>query len=79
MEDEYDVKKSRSLNHGKRRYRIRKTVMRIKKKAIFFLLTRMMRLICYSHRDQPDSESDFWEHFSNFVDLKVKSDTSRDD
>ena len=45
MEDEYDVKKSRSLNHGKRRYRIRKSVMRIKKKAIFFLLTRMMRLI----------------------------------
>ena len=45
MEDEYDFEKSRSLNHGKRRYRIRKTVMRIKKKAIFFLLTRMTRLI----------------------------------
>ena len=45
----------------------------------FLLTCKIDEIDSYSYGDQIDSESDDWEHFSNFKDSKVISDISHDD
>ena len=79
VEDEYNVKKSKTLKSCKTLLQKRKTYNKNQEKSNFRVTDKYYDIDSYSHADQTDSESDDWEYFSDFEDSELISDSGDDD
>ena len=79
MEDEYNVKKSKTLKSCKASLQKRKTYNKNQEESNFRFTDKNYNIDCYSYGDQTVSENDVWEHFSDSEDLELISDSSDGD
>ena len=79
VEDEYNVKKSKTLKSWKALLQKKKNHNKNQEKSNFRFTDKNRNIDSYSYGDPTDSESDNWQHFSDFEDTELISDSSDDD
>ena len=79
VEDKYNVKKSKTIKSRKVLLQKRKTYNKNQEKSNFRFTDKNYNIDSYSCGDETDSEIDDWEHFSDFEDSELISDSSDDD
>ena len=79
VEDKYNVKKSKTIKSCKVLLQKRKTYNKNQEKSNFRFTDKNYNIDSYSCGDETDSEIDDWEHFSDFEDSELISDSSDDD